>query len=120
MLSLFTTPVMVPVKVGFGSPYCRVASAGVTVRVAGVIVSKPDPLEAAYVESPAKLAPTPVAYVPALIPVNDTPLIVAVPVAFVVDEPTGLPFNVKVTVLPLNGELSKVTINVVANVTVPP
>src|SRR5947199_3823604 len=39
MASAFLTPVMVPVKLGFGSPYSRLASAGVTVSVALVVVS---------------------------------------------------------------------------------
>src|SRR5438105_9706042 len=34
MASAFLTPMIVPVKLGFGSPYSRLASAGVTVSVA--------------------------------------------------------------------------------------
>jgi hypothetical protein len=41
MLSPFLMPVIVPVKLGFGSPYSRLASAGVTVNMAGVMVSLP-------------------------------------------------------------------------------
>src|SRR5579871_3975113 len=55
-----------------GSLYCAVGAVTVTAVVAWVTVSDAVPLLALYVLSPAKLAPTPVGYVPALIPARLT------------------------------------------------
>jgi hypothetical protein len=72
------------------------------------------------VESPAKLAPTPVAYVPALIPLKEALAIVAAPVASVVAEPAGFPFNVKLIDFPLTGEPPEVVVKVAESMAIPP
>jgi hypothetical protein len=69
-------------------------------------------------ESPAKLAPTAVAYVPALIPVRLTPLSVTTPDPFVVAVPTLLPFKLKLIVFPLTPDPEAVS--VAERFTVPP
>ncbi len=61
-----------------------------------------------------------VEYVPTLIPERLTLLIVATPEEFVVAEPTDVPFNVKVTVLPLTPEPSAVSVSVAERFVVPP
>src|SRR5712664_649017 len=55
--------------------------------------------------SEVKEPPTPPGYVPVLIPLKLVPVKVAIPLAFVVALPALLPFRVKLTVLPLTGEL---------------
>jgi len=73
--------------------------------VAAFTVKLPVPVLPADVESPAKLAPSPVAYVPALIPVR-LAVTVASPDALVVAEPAAEPFNVKLIVLPATAGLN--------------
>jgi hypothetical protein len=54
--------------------------------------------------SPAKLATTELPYVPAFIPEMLTLETVATPLAFVVALPTGVPFRLKLMLLPVTGE----------------
>ena len=68
--------------------------------------------------SPAKLAPTPVPYVPALIPDRLALASVATPLPLVVALPTELPLRVKLMVLPLTPEAPEV--KVADKLTVPP
>ncbi len=91
----------------------------VTVTVAGFTVSDAVPLEVAKLASPAKLALTPVGYVPALMPERLALEMVAIPDASVVAEPLGVPFKENETVLPETGP-SPVRVSVADNVAVPP
>jgi hypothetical protein len=80
------------------------------VWLAFATISAAAPLAEANEASPAKLAPTPLAYVPALIPVRLTPLSDATPDVFVIAEPAALPFNVNETVLPLTPAAEEVSV----------
>jgi hypothetical protein len=79
-----------------------------------------DPLDAKSLASPAKLAPTPVEYVPTLIPLNEALFTVATPLAFVVALPAPTPFKVNVIVLPLTGVPPLVKVRVAERFAVPP
>src|SRR5947209_7150941 len=68
--------------------------------------------------SPAKLALTPVAYVPALMLPRLAPVTVATPLAFVVAVPTLVPLRVKAMILPATPEPPEVS--VALRFTVPP
>src|SRR6185503_2761812 len=59
--------------------------------------SAPDPVDESSPESPAKEAPTPVAYEPAATPARLTPETVATPLAFVCALPAPAPFSVNAT-----------------------
>ena len=83
-----------------------------------VTVKDAVPLLAEYELSPAKLAPTPDGYVPGKIPDRLAPLLVATPLPLVVALPTGLPFRVKLMVLPLTGD--PLEVSVADRLTVPP
>ena len=82
------------------------------------------PLVPAKERSPAKLAAAPVAYGDPLtlyeLPQRLTALLVATPLPLVTPVPAGLPFRVKVMVLPLTGEESEAFVRVAVRVTVPP
>src|SRR5882724_1645985 len=91
----------------------------VTVTVAGFTVRDAVPLEVAKLTSPAKLALTPVGYVPPLIPERLALEMVARPEASVVAEPSGEPFRVNETVLPATGA-PPVLVRVADKVAVPP
>src|SRR3712207_4431055 len=82
-----------------------------TVRLAVLLLLR-------WVLSPAKLAPTPVAYVPALIPTRLTSGRVATPELFVVALPTLAPLRVKLTLVPLTPKPPEV--RVAGRVTLPP
>src|SRR6266566_1492438 len=82
----------------------------VIVGVAFDTVKDALPLAAAKPLSPAKLAPTPVGYVPALMPERLAPARLATPLAFVVALPTELPLRVNATVLPLTPEPPDVSV----------
>jgi hypothetical protein len=92
----------------------------VIVWLARLTVRLAVPLDVAKLLSPAKLALTPVAYVPTLIPLRLAPASVATPEASVVAEPTGMPFKLKLIDLPLTGVLSEVRVSVALRLTVPP
>src|SRR5919201_1864443 len=111
-LSAARKPFPLPVVSGFGSesPYALLLGLVVQVALAFPTVSDPLPLAAAKPVSPAKLAPTALAYVPALIPERLTLLSVATPLAFVVALPTELPLRVKAMVLPLTPEPAEVRV----------
>jgi hypothetical protein len=78
------------------------------------------PDEPANPESPAKLADTPVGYVPALIPDTLTPVAVATPEALVVAVTAGPPLTEKLIVLPLTAELSELLRSVADSDVEPP
>ena len=75
-------------------------------------VSELVPLLPTKERSPAKLAAAPVTYGDPLtlyeLPQRVTVLLVATPLALVTPVPAGLPFKVKVMVLPLTGDESEV------------
>ena len=81
-------------------------------------VSELDPLLGSNDASPAKDAPTPVGYEPALIPARLTPLSLATPLPFVTALPALEPLSVNETVLPLTGLPPEVS--VADSVVVPP
>jgi hypothetical protein len=81
-------------------------------------VSAAVPLLGSSEPSPANEAPTPVGYVPALIPLRLAPLTVATPLAFVLALPAEEPLSVNVTVLPLTG--LPLEVSVAESVVVPP
>src|SRR4029077_16970529 len=83
-----------------------------------VTVKDAVPLLAEYELSPAKLAPTPDGYGPGKIPDRLTPVLVATPLLLVVALPTGLPFRVKLMVLPLRPD--PLGVNVADRLPVPP
>ena len=82
------------------------------------------PLAPPKERSPAKLAAAPVKYGDPLtlyeLPQRVTVLLVATPLALVTPVPAGLPFEVKVMVLPTTGDESDVFLRVAVNVVVPP
>ena len=88
------------------------------VNAFGATVREAEPLLDWYDESPAKLAPTPVEYVPAAMFPRLTPLSVATPEAFVVALPTEVPLSVKLTVFPLTATAPDM--RVAERLTVPP
>src|SRR6266446_1709500 len=118
------TPVMeVTVAVCELPSYVTVYGVTTTVASALLTVSELLPLVPAKERSPAKLAAAPVGYVPALYvaPQRLTVPLVATPLALVTPVPAGLPFRVKVMVLPTTGVLSEVLLRVaVKAVDVPP
>jgi hypothetical protein len=91
---------------------------GVIVISLGDTVKEAEPLLPEKEPSPANDAPTPVEYVPALIPLRLAPLNVATPEELVVAEPADPPLSVKLIVLPLTPEPPEVS--VAESVVVPP
>ena len=55
-----------------------------------------------------------------MIPDRLAPVLVATPLPLVIAVPTGLPFSVKLIVLPVTGDESEVFVRVAVRVTVPP
>src|SRR4030095_11046698 len=94
------------------------------VAVAFATVSELLPLLPAKERSPPKLAAAPDAYGDPLtlyeLPQSVTLLLVAMPLALVTPLPAGLPFKVKLMVLPLTGDESEVLVRVAERVTMPP
>jgi hypothetical protein len=90
------------------------------VRVFWLTVSCAEPLLLLNVASPANDAETPVAYVPAAIPVRLALAMVATPDEFVVAEPTDVPLSENATVLPLSPPPPDVMVSVAETLAVPP
>jgi hypothetical protein len=90
--------------------YTLLAAVKVPLTALGPTVRAPVPLLVEKLASPAKLAPTAVAYVPALMLPRLTFVRLATPLAFVVALPTPVPFRLNVTVLPSAPEPPEVSV----------
>src|SRR5690242_8992424 len=90
------------------------------VGVACATISEFDPELPPYEAFAAKLAVTQLAQVPALIPAMLTLFRVAWPLAFVLPDPTGLPFRLNVTVCLPSAVPPEVAVSVAERVAVPP
>jgi len=118
-VSPFTKPLIWSVSAGFASPYVRDLLSAVTVKGALPTVRLLLPVLAPQPLTAAKLAPTPVGYVFAAVVPKLTPDKDATPDAFVVADPTELPFSVKAIVLAVT-EQPPDEVSVAASETLPP
>src|ERR1044071_4610201 len=110
-----TAPLVVPPVVLSVAVFPKVTGLGVASAVSAAwlalsTVSALLPLLDAKLESPAKLAPTPVGYVPALIPDKLTLVRVATPLLFVVAVPTDVLLSLKLMVLPFTPDPLEVSV----------